>query len=147
MLKIKLVVVGKMKEKFYIDAFNEYAKRLTPYCSLDVTEIQESSLEKESQAISKVTDKNAFVVAMAIEGKKLSSEQFAYCLRDLANKGKSEIVFIIGGSVGLSEQIKNNADMKLSMSDMTFPHHLARVMLIEQIYRSFKINEGSVYHK
>ena len=147
MLSIRLICVGKMKEKFYIDAYNEYAKRLSAYCRLELTEIPESSLDKEAAAVIKYLDKSAYVIAMAIEGEKLSSEALAEKINSLAVNGTSQIVFIIGGSEGLSDDVKRRADCRLSMSDMTFPHHLARVMLAEQIYRSFKINEGSRYHK
>ena len=147
MINIKLICVGKMKEKFYIDAYNEYAKRLSAYCRLELIEIQESTLDKEAVLVMKNLTKQAYVIAMAIEGKKLSSEQLASKLENIAVNGTSEIIFIIGGSYGLSSDVKMRADMLLSMSDMTFPHHLARVMLSEQIYRAFKINEGSVYHK
>ena len=147
MMTIKLLCIGKMKEKFYTDAYTEYAKRLSAYCRLELLEIPESDPEKESRAVCKAIGKSAYVVAMAIEGKKVSSEGFAAMIDGLAVGGRSEIDFLIGGSEGLSEEVKNAADAKISMSDMTFPHHLARVMLAEQIYRAFKINEGSVYHK
>lgn len=147
MLNIKLICVGKMKEKFYVDAYNEYAKRLSAYCRLELIEAAESTLDKEAAAVIKYINKNSYVIAMAIEGKKLSSTEFAGLIDRLAINGKSEIVFLIGGSEGMAPELKNRADMLLSMSDMTFPHHLARVMLVEQIYRCFKINEGSKYHK
>ena len=147
MINIKLVCVGKMKEKFYIDAYGEYAKRLQAYCKLELVEIPESSLDKEAAAVIKYLSKSAYVIVMAIEGRKLSSTEFAKKIDSIALNGQSEIIFVIGGSVGLADEVKNRADMLLSMSDMTFPHHLARVMLAEQIYRAFKINEGSVYHK
>jgi len=147
MLNIKLICVGKMKEKFFIDAYNEYAKRLSAYCRLELIELGESTLDKEAAAVIKYIDKNAYVIAMAIEGKKLSSTEFADALNKLAIGGKSEIAFIIGGSEGMADSLKKRADMLLSMSEMTFPHHLARVMLAEQIYRCFKITEGSKYHK
>lgn len=147
MMTVKLICVGKMKEKFFVDAFNEYAKRLGGYCRFECIEIPESSLDKEADNVLKYYDKGAYVTALAIEGKKLSSTEFAARISELAISGVSELIFVIGGSLGLSERIKNNADFRLSMSDMTFPHHLARVMVAEQIYRAFKINEGSAYHK
>ncbi len=147
MMTVRLICVGKMKERFYTDAYAEYAKRLSAYCRLELTELPESTPEKEAAAIEKSCGKSGYVIAMAIEGRKLSSEEFAAMLERLALSGRSEVCFLIGGSVGLAESIKKNSDFLLSMSDMTFPHHLARVMLAEQIYRAFKINEGSVYHK
>ena len=147
MLTIKLICCGRMKEKFYIEAYNEYAKRLKSFCRLELKELQESSPEKEAALFEKSEGRGAFVIAMAIEGKAVSSEEFAKIIGELPNRGISEIDFLVGGSNGLAEEIKNRADLKISMSEMTFPHHLARVMLAEQIYRAFKINEGSSYHK
>lgn len=147
MLTIKLICVGKMKEKFYKDAYAEYAKRLSGYCRLELIELPESSLDKEADAVLKYTSTRMYVIAMAVEGKKISSEELAKKINNIALSGKSEISFIIGGSEGLADRVKNSADEKISMSDMTFPHHLARVMLSEQIYRAFKIIEGGTYHK
>ena len=160
MISVKIVCVGKMREKYYIDAFAEYEKRLGAYCQFERTEIREEriqdnpsyaqiarALEKESEGILKAIPKDAYVVAMCIEGKHISSEKFADLIREREESGKPKLCFIIGGSYGLAECVKNAADFRMSMSDMTFPHHLARVMLSEQIYRGFKINEGSAYHK
>ena len=160
MLSIKLICVGKMKEKFFKDAFEEYAKRLGAYCRFECTELSENrlqdspsdreiaaSLEKEGELILKTIPAGSYVIAMCVEGRKLSSEELAMVIRARENSGKPKMCFIIGGSYGLCDTVKNAADLKLSMSDMTFPHHLARVMLAEQIYRGFKINEGSAYHK
>ena len=147
MLTIKLICVGKMKEKFYKDAYSEYAKRLSAYCRLELLELAESSLDKEAEAVLKCLNSRAHVIAMAIEGNKISSQQLAGKIRKIALSGTSEIDFIIGGSEGLDSRVKSRADEMISMSDMTFPHHLARVMLTEQIYRAFKINEGGTYHK
>ena len=150
MLSVKMICVGKMREKYFTDAFQEYARRLSAYCSFECTELQETRLppspgEKE---LSAALDKEAAaIVALCVEGRKLSSEQLAELIRDRENSGRPRICFLIGGSYGLSEKVKQLADLKLSMSDMTFPHHLARVMAAEQIYRSFKILEGSAYHK
>lgn len=147
MLTIKLICVGKMKEQFYKDAYNEYAKRLSSYCILELIELPESSLDKEADAVLKYIGNRMHVIAMAVEGKKISSEMLAEKIKNIALYGTSEIVFIIGGSEGLDARVKQRANEKISMSDMTFPHHLARVMLVEQIYRAFKINEGGTYHK
>ena len=160
MLSVKIICVGRMREKYFTDAFQEYARRLSAYCSFKCTELQEirlpdhpgdkdisAALDKEALAIIKELPKDGYVVALCIEGMKLSSEQFAELVQKCENSGRSKICFLIGGSYGMSERIKQLADLKLSMSDMTFPHHLARVMVAEQIYRSFKIIEGSAYHK
>ena len=147
MISINVIAVGKMKEKFYIDAFNEYVKRLGAYCKFSFYEVPESTLDSEAEAVIKYLDKKSYVISMCIEGKKMSSEALADRLSSLAVNGTSCITFIVGGSFGLSDKIKDLSNFRLSMSDMTFPHHLARVMLLEQIYRAFKINEGSSYHK
>ncbi|MBR2583313.1 MAG: 23S rRNA (pseudouridine(1915)-N(3))-methyltransferase RlmH [Oscillospiraceae bacterium] len=160
MLGVKLICVGKMRERFYVDAFEEYRKRLGAYCRLDCLEIAEqrlgdnpsaaeiaAALEKEGAEILKAISADAFVVSLCVEGKEMSSEAFSALFTERENSGKPKICFLIGGSYGMSETVKAKADLKLSMSKMTFPHHLARVMLIEQIYRAFKIAEGSRYHK
>ncbi len=160
MLNVKLICVGKMRERFYIDAFAEYQKRLQSLCRLDLTEPTEqrlpenpsaaeitAALEKEGQEILKAIPADAYVVALCVEGKQMPSEGMAELIRERENSGKPKLCFVIGGSYGLTPAVKARADRKLSMSQMTFPHHLARVMLIEQLYRGFKINEGSRYHK
>ncbi|MBQ9980832.1 MAG: 23S rRNA (pseudouridine(1915)-N(3))-methyltransferase RlmH [Oscillospiraceae bacterium] len=160
MVSVKLICVGKMKEKFYIQAAEEYAKRLSAYCRLEIIELPEErlpdrpsaaeierALDAEKLAIVRKTPPGSYVTAMCIEGKELSSTELAAMFKALMNAGESSLVFIIGGSNGLSEDLKKRAGLRLSMSPMTFPHHLARVMLLEQIYRAFKINEGSAYHK
>lgn len=160
MLSISLICVGRMREAHYISAFAEYEKRLKPYCKLEVAELSESKLpqnpsqteidsglQKESLEIEKSIPSGAFVVALCIEGKQLGSAEFAGLFQKCANEGKSRVCFVIGSSFGLDTCIKNRADLCLSMSEMTFPHHLARVMLAEQIYRSIMINENSKYHK
>ena len=160
MLSVKLICVGKMKEKFYIDAFGEYSKRLSAYCKFECIELNETklsenpsdkeivaALNKEAAEIEKNIPKDAYTVAMCVGAKQLKSEELAAKINDLAVSGRGKICFLIGGSFGMAESIKKRADMRLGMSEMTFPHHLARVMLAEQIYRSFKINEGSRYHK
>ena len=160
MLNIKLICVGRLREKFYIDAFNEYARRLSAYCKFECVELTETklgdkpsdkeienALVRESADIEKAIPKDAYVVAMCVGAKQLKSEELAQKINALALSGRGKICFIIGGSFGMAESVKRRADMRLGMSEMTFPHHLARVMLTEQIYRSFKIIEGSRYHK
>ena len=160
MLAVRLICVGKMKEKFFVDAFSEYSKRLQPYCRLELVELNEqrlsdtpsegeisSALKKEAAEILKNIPADAYTVAMCVEGKQMPSEGMGKIISERESSGKPKLCFIIGGSFGLDASIKQRADRKLSMSEMTFPHHLARVMLAEQIYRGFKINEGSRYHK
>jgi len=152
--------VGKLREGFYIDAFNEYARRLSAYCKFECAELNETklgdkpsdkeienALVRESADIEKAIPKDAYVIAMCVGAKQLKSEELAQKINSLALSGRGKICFIIGGSFGMAESVKQRADMRLGMSEMTFPHHLARVMLTEQIYRSFKIIEGSRYHK
>jgi len=160
MINVKLICVGKMKEKHYISAFEEYKKRLGAYCRFELTELPEqrlgdnpsekeiaAALEKEALEIEKQIPSGAAVCAMCIEGDMKSSNDLASQFGKWMSSGKSKICFIIGGSYGMSPKIKAKADLKLSMSRMTFPHHLARVMVGEQIYRAFTIIEGSKYHK
>ncbi len=160
MLNIRIVCVGKLREQFYIEAFNEYSKRLSVYCKFECVELNETklgsspsdkeiaaALDKEAADIERALGKDAYVIAMCVEGKQLKSEDFAQKLNSLAVSGRGRICFVIGGSFGISPKIKQRADMRLGMSAMTFPHHLARVMLAEQVYRAFKIIEGSKYHK
>ena len=160
MIQVKLICVGKMREKYYTEAFAEYAKRLQAYCRLELLEIAEqrlpdrpsdreiaAALEREGQEILKAVPPDAFLVALCVEGKQTPSEGMAELIAARESSGKPKLCFVIGGSFGLSPTVKTRADRRLSMSQMTFPHHLARVMLIEQIYRGFKINEGSQYHK
>ena len=160
MQKVTVLCVGKLKEKFYLDAVAEYAKRLQRHCKLEIVELPEqrlperpsqgevdAALEREAAAIREKLPRGGAVIAMCIEGKLLSSEEMAKKLMDFGLAGKSQLTFLIGGSVGLHPSLKAQADLRLSMSPMTFPHHLARVMLLEQLYRAFKIREGSSYHK
>ena len=160
LLSIKLICVGKMREKFYIDAFSEYTKRLGAYCRFELTELAEvrlpedpsqkeitAALEKEAAGIRKALPTDACVVALCVEGRQMASEELARLIARQEGSGKPRLCFIIGGSYGLAPEVKALADLRLIMSEMIFPHHLARVMLIEQIYRGFKINEGAKYHK
>ena len=160
MQKVTILCVGKMKEKFYIDAAAEYVKRLGRHCKLEIIELPEqrlsenpaqaeidAALAREAAAISEKLPKGGALIAMCIEGKTMSSEELAQRFSKSALEGKSQLTFLIGGSVGLHQSLKAQADLKLSMSPMTFPHHLARVMLLEQIYRAEAIQAGSKYHK
>ena len=160
MQKVTVLCVGKMKEKFYIDAASEYVKRLGRHCKIEIIELPEqrlsdnpaqaeidAALAREAAMIAEKLPKGGAVIAMCIEGKLLSSEDLSQRLSRFALDGKSQLTFLIGGSVGLHPSLKEQADLRLSMSPMTFPHHLARVMLLEQIYRGYQILEGSKYHK
>ena len=159
-MKIKLITVGRVKEKFYRDAIDEYSKRLSKFCNLEIIEVADEKtlegasdtevsliLKKEGDRIlSKIKDSD-FLITLEIEGKKLSSEALAEKLSNVCLSGVSSIAFVIGGSLGLDPSVKKKSDFSLSFSDMTFPHQLMRVILLEQIYRSFKINSGEPYHK
>lgn len=160
MQKVTVLCVGKLKEKFYADACAEYQKRLTRHCKLDLIELPEqrlpenpseveieAALSKEADAIEEKLPRGGAVVALCVEGKALSSEQLADTLARYAARGVSQVTFLIGGSFGLHERVKQRAELRLSMSPMTFPHHLARVMLLEQIYRAYQIQGGTRYHK
>ena len=159
MIKITLIALGKLKEKYLADAVSEYKKRLSRYCNLDICEIEpvrlsdkpsdaeiNNALEKEAQLILKKIPSCSKVISLCVEGKEMSSEQLAKNIETFYNAGQN-ITFIIGSSYGLCQSVKNHSDIKLSLSQMTFPHQLFRVMLLEQTYRAFKINEGSTYHK
>jgi len=160
MLKVTLICVGKLKERFYTQAAEEYQKRLKGFCKLEVVELPEgklppsptlgqidAALDQQGDAILSKLPKSGKVTAMCVEGAALSSEEFSQALGSWMLGGTSEVTFIVGGSCGLSPRVKRRADLRLSMSRMTFPHHLARVMLLEQLYRAFTIQEGSGYHK
>lgn len=159
MIKITLITLGKLKEKYLRDAVDEYAKRLSRYCKLDIVELTpvslpdnpsqtevDATLSKEAEMIEKRIPDGSIVTALCVEGKTFSSKDLADFVEKNTNSGKN-MCFIIGSSYGLSSSIKQRANLKLSLSAMTFPHQLFRVMLLEQIYRAFKINEGSTYHK
>lgn len=160
MLTVKLLSVGKMKERHYTAAFEEYRKRLGAYCRFESEELPEqrlpenpsqkeidSALEKERELIEKRIPPRAVLVAMCVEGEGKTSPELAALIQSWATSGGSTLCFVTGGSFGLSEELKRRARLRLSMSKMTFPHHLARVMLCEQLYRAFTIIEGSRYHK
>lgn len=160
MQKITILCVGKLKERFYQEAAAEYVKRLGRHCKLDVVELPESRLPEdpspgeiqralaaEAAAIREKLPRGGAVIALCIEGKPCSSVELSRRMQELAVSGKSQLTFLIGGSVGLAEDLKRQADWRLSMSPMTFPHHLARIMLLEQIYRAYQIAGGAKYHK
>ena len=159
MIKVNIIALGRLKEKYLKDAVEEYSKRLSRYCSLKIIELEPerlpdnpspaqifSALEKEAVLIRAARAKRACNIAMCIEGKQLSSEKLSAEFIKIAEVA-GNVNFIIGSSYGLDEGLKRECELQLSMSEMTFPHQLARVMLLEQIYRAFKINEGSAYHK
>ncbi len=157
MIKVNLIAVGKVKEKYFLEGINEYSKRLSKYCNFTISEVAEENfnkidegkiqiiLEKEAQRIMPLL--KGYVIAMAIEGKKLSSKELANKIKNVVDLQDGVITIVIGGSYGISETIKRRADMLLSFSDMTFPHTLFRLMLTEQLYRAFSIINSSAYHK
>ena len=159
-MRITIVCVGKVKEGFYREAGVEYAKRLSRYCKLEIVEVadektpegagaaaMEQIKEKEAGRILEKLRNDAFVCTLEISGKRFTSEEFAGWMEKLAVNGTSHIAFVIGGSLGLHESVRKRSDLALSFSDMTFPHQLMRVILTEQIYRGFCINNGTPYHK
>lgn len=159
-MNINILCVGKIKESFYRDAIAEYSKRLSKFAKIQIIEVADEKtkdgasetenqlvIEKEGSRLLSNIKSNDYVIALCIEGQKLSSEKLASKISNICINGSSSITFVIGGSLGLSTEIKNRADYKLSFSDMTFPHQLMRVILLEQIYRSFKINNNEPYHK
>lgn len=159
-MNITIIAVGKLKEKYLKEAVSEYSKRLSKYCRINIIEVpdekapenmsktEETAVKyKEGQGILKHIKNDTYVIALDIQGKMLSSEVFAGYIDDLCTKGKSNITFIIGGSLGLSSEVLTRADYQLSFSPMTFPHQLMRVILLEQIYRGYRIMKGEPYHK
>lgn len=150
---IKIITVGKLKEKYLIDAVEEYKKRLSKYTKIEIIEVKDESSyeedknkEKEAENIIKYIGDKDFIITLEIDGKEVSSVEFASKIENIFNIN-SNITFIIGGSYGLSNRIKELSNYKLSFSKMTFPHQLFRVILLEQIYRAFKINNNESYHK
>lgn len=159
-MKITCIAVGKIKEKYYTDAVKEYAKRLSRYCKLEILELTDEKtpdgtsaaeeaaiLEREGERILKVVREDAYIIALAIEGEALDSVELSEKIEKLGIRGVSHIVFVIGGSLGLAPSVMRRADEALSFSRMTFPHQLMRVILLEQVYRSFRIMKGEPYHK
>lgn len=160
MFDITLICMGKLKEKFYLSAAEEYAKRLKGYCTFHLLELPEhrlpedpspaeiaAGLDKEAELIFSKIPKSAWLCIFTPEGKTLSSEAFAQKMKEVKLSGKSSACFLIGSSFGISPKVKEKADFKLSMGPMTFPHHLARIMVLEQLYRAEAIQAGSRYHK
>lgn len=160
MQRVTVLCVGKLKEKFYIDAAAEYVKRLQRHCKLELIELPEQrlpdepspaeiqkALRTEGDAIREKLPKGGAVIALCIEGRPCSSEELSRRMAEFGVQGKTQLTFLIGGSVGLDEDLKRQADWRLSMSPMTFPHHMARIMLLEQIYRAYQIAGGTKYHK
>lgn len=159
-MNISVICVGKLKEKYWTQAVAEYSKRLSGYCSLDIIELKEARLpdkagpaeeqavkEAEGAEILKRIKDSMYVITLEVNGKELSSEKLAEKIEGLAVSGHSNIAFVIGGSLGLSEAVSKRSDFRLSFSQMTFPHQMMRVILLEQVYRSFKIIRRETYHK
>ena len=160
MQKVTILCTGKLKEKFYLDAAAEYAKRLSRFCKLEICELPEerlpedpspaqieAALSKEADAVRGKLPQGCLLIALCVEGKLCSSEELAAFLSESAVRGGSHVVFLIGSSFGMAPRVKEKADFRLSMGPMTFPHHLARIMVLEQLYRAEAIQAGSRYHK
>lgn len=160
MLNISLICIGNLKEKYWAQGVEEYSKRLSAFCRFSVIQLNEERisnnpspgeidriLNAEGKRILEKIPKNSYVISMCIEGKQISSNELSQKIDDISLSGKSSLCFIIGGSWGLSQQVKQRSDFKLSMSKMTFPHQMARVILCEQIYRAFEISSNGKYHK
>ncbi len=159
-MKITLITVGKIKEKYLRDAIQEYSKRLNRYCKLEIVEVtdektpdhasealSEQIRDKEAERILKYMKDDAYVITLEIQGKQFTSEELASKIESLGVQGMGHLIFVIGGSIGLGKEVLNRADFALSFSKLTFPHQLMRVILLEQIYRSFRIIHGEPYHK
>lgn len=159
-MKIELICVGKIKESFYRQAVDEYAKRLSKYCKFEIVEVADEKTpdkasvllenqikEKEADRILDKIKEDAYVFTLEIKGKRFTSEGFADCIQNVTLRGKSHLVFVIGGSLGLHDKVLKRSDQAVSFSDMTFPHQLMRVILSEQIYRAYRILSGEPYHK
>lgn len=156
-MKIKIIALGKIKEKFLKDGIDEFLKRLTPYAAVEIIELSpieikdenltQRALDEEGEKILSHIKPQSYVITMEINGKQFSSEEFAAKIEGLTNEGQSEIIFVIGSSCGISKNVSARANLKMSMSKMTFLHQFARLLLVEQIYRAFKIIKGETYHK
>ena len=159
-MRIRIVCIGKLKERYWSEAVEEYSKRLSRYCELEIVQLKEARLPdkasladeqnvifEEGQSILKNIKEGSQVITLEIKGKELSSEGLSAYLGELQLEGKSDLTFVIGGSLGLSEQVSARADFKLSFSRMTFPHQMMRVILLEQVYRAVKIRRNETYHK
>ena len=157
-MRINIVCVGKIKEKYLKLGIDEFKKRLSKYCKLEIIELEDEKapenlsdkemlmIKEGKKILTKIKD-NSYVIALAIDGKNLSSEELAQTINKLGVRGVSNITFVIGGSLGLSDEVLSRADYKLSFSKMTFPHQLMRLILLEQVYRAYRINNGEPYHK
>lgn len=156
-MKIKIIALGKIKEKFLKDGIDEFLKRLSPYASIEIIELQpveikdenltQKALDQEAEKILANIKKDSYLITLEILGKQLSSEDFASKIDEITKSGISELVFVIGSSCGISSIVSQRANFKLSISKMTFLHQFARLLLVEQIYRAFKILKGETYHK
>ncbi|MEW8974202.1 MAG: 23S rRNA (pseudouridine(1915)-N(3))-methyltransferase RlmH [Tissierellaceae bacterium] len=159
-MNINIIAVGKVKEKYIRDGIKEFEKRLSRYCNLKIIEIDDERApenlsqrdmelvkDKEGRRILSKIPQNTHIISLEIEGRKISSEELSKKMEDLMINGINDITFIIGGSLGLSSEVRNSANFKLSFSNMTFPHQLMRLILLEQIYRGFRIMKGEPYHK
>lgn len=156
-MKIKIFALGKIKEKFLKEGIDEFLKRLTPYAAVEIIELSpveikdenltQRALDEEGEKILSLIKPQSYVITMEINGKQFSSEEFAAKFEELTNEGQSEIIFVIGSSCGISKNVSARANLKMSMSKMTFLHQFARLILVEQIYRAFKITKGETYHK
>ena len=159
-MNITVICIGKLKETYWTDAIKEYSKRLSKYCTLAINELKEEKMpdnasnaeeiavkDSEGKSILKQMKKDAYVIVLEIKGKEMTSEALSEKIEDLGILGKNDLVFVIGGSIGLSDEVLARADLRLSFSKMTFPHQMMRVILLEQIYRSFKIIRNETYHK
>ena len=156
-MKIKIIALGKIKEKFLKEGIDEFLKRLTPYASLEIIELSpveikdenltQRALDEEGDQILSYIKPQSYVITMEINGRQFSSEEFAQKIENLTNDGQSEIIFVIGSSCGISKNVSARSNLKMSMSKMTFLHQFARLLLVEQIYRAFKIIKGETYHK
>ena len=159
-MNITILCIGKLKERYWTEAVTEYSKRLSKYCTLTINELKEEKApdrpseaeetavkEAEGRNILKQVKKDSYVIALEIKGKELDSEALSDKIRTLGLEGKSDLTFVIGGSLGLSEEVVSRSDFRLSFSKMTFPHQMMRVILLEQIYRSYKITKNEPYHK
>ncbi|HZK01407.1 MAG TPA: 23S rRNA (pseudouridine(1915)-N(3))-methyltransferase RlmH [Anaerovoracaceae bacterium] len=159
-MNLQIVCVGKLKEKYWTEALSEYRKRLNRFCNLSIAEVREEPIpnnasvaqsnyvkQKEGKSLAAQLKPGSYIVALDINGSELTSVELAQKINDLGIGGRSDISFIIGGSLGLSEDILKRCDLRLSFSKLTFPHQMIRVVLLEQLYRSFKINRNETYHK
>jgi len=160
-MNVKLIAMGKLRDKYFSDAFAEYEKRLSAYCKFELIQLNEerfssdnaprkeidTALEKEADVILSKIPKGALVISLCVEGKQMTTEEFSALIDKSAVSGRSDICFVIGSSYGLSDRVKQRSDIKLSFSKMTFPHTLMRVIFAEQLYRAFKVSRGETYHK